>query len=241
MYNSFLNKIGVNEFRIDFETDIARSTEKSVVVDGETYTKIIRNTYKFNSKADFEQSEEREPYFKDHGYDKERGRWERKVIKAFQHINNEIYYVWNYTGLVYDPMESLCCRSGSTVGYVRLLSALIDSGMVKHVHKWSTFKDEEPIRKQYNEIIRSRSVCIPLYKYGFNNTLFIYVYLYRILKLDLCEIYNTKLYIRVSSISNEFPDLFPKKMFRKKLSDIERIEIAMNILNKSINLKQQTL
>ena len=112
MYNSFLNKIGVNEFRIDFETDIARSTEKSVVVDGETYTKIIRNTYKFNSKADFEQSEEREPYFKDHGYDKERGRWERKVIKAFQHINNEIYYVWNYTGLMYDPMESLSCRSG---------------------------------------------------------------------------------------------------------------------------------
>ena len=239
---SFLTKIGQNEFRIDFNSEIWYRRSKSVVVDGEIYTKDCTEVCRIDSKTDFENAGEVIDYWHEESrkyIDKSKGdNWERLVIDDFFDYNGEIYYVWNYKGFLYSPAESLTGCCSSTVGNVRILNSLVNENHVNGIYSISYGKNDLGIRDRIENILEDRKLWFDVMDYGFNNTVRIGVSLYKILKTDFSDKKGTWFYRQMKIYSDYAPSIFPQKMLIKKLTDIERNEIAIKVLNNSINLKQ---
>ena len=93
-------------------------------------------------------------------------------------------------------------------------------------------------KEEYGDIIRERAIPLTIYKYGYNNALEIAVNFYSFLKLDFATMYGTWIYRQIENISKRHPDLIQPKLLSNNLSCIEINDIAINLLNKSINYKQ---
>lgn len=223
MEQSYLTKIGKNEYRVDFETNVNVVDYKSVIVDGEKYTREIRSKYHFNSKTDF---------------DSKNSYWHKIIVDEFQPYNGQIYTVWNYTAFCKNPISCLSGYSSSENEYVRLLFALFHFEHINGILEIGNFKTNDYSKlNTISEMLMYRMIKFPLYKYGFNNGLYVGVNLFYFLKINFISKINTDFYNECLELSNDFISIFPKKLFTKKLSKCEYNEIAINILNKSINLK----
>lgn len=223
---SELTQIGENEFRVDFTTQVLSPITKTITVKGEIYTSTTPNTYTFDSKSDFYKN-------------KKRG-WHRLEIGDFKDISGQVFYVWNYMGLSTEPLTHLRW-SDSTNGHVKLLYALVYGGYVKNVSGVFNYKEHSISKVElYANTIRRRSVDIVLYRYGFNNRISISVNFYKLLNTNFPDIVGTCYYNQVRCICDEIPELLPRKILTR-ITKIERNEIAINILNKSINFKNKRL
>lgn len=242
MTHSYLNKIGENEFRIDFKTEIMHRKSKSIEIDGEVYTKEWVEMEKFDSVINFNNSEKSNDYINpDWLHVEERGGWEKYAIKDFEPINGQIYYVWNYSELITNPATNLYFRyENSTDWYVNILKALVYGGHVKSIIKIYNDKTNNYISKKElrNDIIKNRATDLTIYSYGFQNCIKVRVNFYSLLKLDFTKIWGTWIYNQIAQISEDIPDLIPQKLLRNKLQQVDINSIAINILNKSINYKQ---
>lgn len=242
MTSSYLNKIGENEFRIDFETSVKHIRSKSVEVDGETYTREWVVMKKFNSKKDFENAEiSRYTIPEDFPYTESRGEWRKYVIDEFKPINGQVYFVWNYNGFIQNPANALQSIYGnSTVWYVNILKSLFYGNHIKNVVDLYNDKTNNYINRKelYNSILRNRTIDVSIFNYGYNNCIKISINIYTFLKMRFTEMYGTWMYDQINIISKELPDLIPQKLLHTNLSQIEINNIAINILNKSINYKQ---
>jgi len=242
MINTRLVKIGHNEFRIDFKTTFVESTTKSVIVDGEEYTRTISKVHEFDSVDDFNNASEKlttygiQPISVD-----AKGYWRKIEINTFKEINGEVYYVWDYVGFTQRPSAELMCNSNSTDWFVRILYSLVNGNYVKNVLDIYNNKSNNYMRKEeiYKNIIRHRGVELNLYNYGFNNCVCIIVNVYSLLKTNFPNIKGSAYYKQVLSLSDKFPKLIHPKLLTRKISDFERNEIAMNFLNHSINYKER--
>ena len=244
MNYSYLTKIGHNEFRIDFKTTVNADIEKTVVVDGETYTRTIPHRYELDSVQDFENAKEPIRFF---GimpdYTDRKGYWLKEKVSDFECINGETYYVWNYHGFYTDPTTVLR-ESISQNGYINLLYAISKKTRIKGVSRLYTDKKHSYYQFEMNQILRRRLVAVPICNYGYNNTLYAEMNLFSFIKLNFGsikykrgEIYKTELYQRIENLVNNYPDIFPKKLLKGGVSELEYNDIAINFLNKSINYK----
>ena len=88
------------------------------------------------------------------------------------------------------------------------------------------------------DLIRTRTVHCEIINYGYNNSVYAEIGLNKFLKMDFANS-NERIKILTKELTYHYPDLFPQKLFEGQLNEIELNNLAMNFLNKSINLKQQ--
>lgn len=235
---STLTKIGHNEFRVDFQTTVNDPVEKIIVVDGETYTRTIPNTYEFDSVSDFNYANEPKVAYGAHRYfDLHKGYWHREVFSLLNEINGEIYYVWNYRGFYRDRFLELPVNR-SVEPVANLLFNLHHFFGLKHIKKICLDKSNGAYRLNVDDVIRNRYVRIYFYHYGYNNCVYAEVNLYYFLKYDFINNKASNMYHTLKELVNMDPKVFPQKMLIKKLSQIELNEVIITILMKSINLKK---
>lgn len=235
---STLTKIGRNEFRVDFQTTVSAPIEKTVIVDGETYTRKIPNTYEFDSVSDFNSADKPKYAFGTHrNFDLHKGYWHREVFDLLSEINGETYYVWNYKGFcsnqyIYLPINR------STEPVANLIFNLHHFFGLKHIKSIHLDKSNGEYRLKVDDVLRNRYVRIYFYSYGYNNCVYAEVNLYYFLKYDFINNKDSKMYHVLKELVNMDAKIFPKKMLTQKLSQTELNEVIINILMKSINLKK---
>lgn len=220
---------------------------KTVEVDGEVYTHTKNETKEFNAESDFKNAPEETKdtrFLKELPHGRIKGsNWYTRDFDELVPFGYPVFSFWDTTMFCRSLYQYNISLNGSENIDVKLLCSLIELGAVKKSQISGIYYGKRDIYGytiSVTDIIERSKIPFCIMWYGFNNTVSIDVNIMYFLKLDFSLFNGMDYYQNIfKSLTKQNPKLFPEKLFKGKLSDVEINTIAIEFLNYKINLKQK--
>jgi len=220
--NTFFTKLSENEYLIDGELEVRYESTKSVIVDGETYT-----------KSDFELKKVN--LFDFYNDDKKRNNFDKFTLDSLEFLGLPIIYVYDYGKFSKAPSKGLPFHYSENE-YVNIICnfyKLYPDDIIKNLYCGK--------KSQYHnfnfDLYENSIISLEVYKYGFNNSITIDIEFKNFIQLDISKIDNLQIIWQIEHLCNCFRRLLPSDFMKKKLSDYQINQILIKFLNEKANYK----
>ena len=225
------------------------SKTKTVEVNGEIYTHTKNEIKEFDVESDFKNAPEETKdtrFSKELPYRRIKGNnWYTRDFDELVPFGYPVFSFWDSSMFYQSMYQYNSSLSGSENTDVKLFCSLIKLGAIKKYQITGIYYGKRDINEyniSVNDIIERSKIPFCIMSYGFNNTVSIDVNIMYFLKLDFSLFNGMDYYQNIfKSVTKQNAKLFPEKLFKSKLTDVEINSIAIEFLNHKINLKQKQL